>query len=212
MRLPPASKISQLLRLMKYSHDLRSRSSAGFTLMELLVVISIILILAGMSFAVSTKVLEKAKKARAANTASQLVQAISTYYTEYRKYPVKTAGGGQDTTVQSSNELMDVLLAAEGNELNPRRIVFFSGNQAKGSSKRYRGGVAGSGTGGGTLHDPFDKGTGLYTVVMDTNYNGRLADPETGGGSENIPKSVIAWSFGPDGEDDKGKKDDIATW
>ena len=175
--------------------------------MELLVVITIIAILAAMIFPVANGVLRKTRSTQAKNDAMQLRQAIETYFTEYRKFPVRSTGGASsDQTMLSDNTLMDVLMGADGNQLNPRRISFFGGKKAKGDPPK--GGVVLSGTGGGKLYDPWGQ---PFVVTIDTNRNDRVTDPGEGGG-ETIPQSVIVYSYGPDRVDDRGQKDDVTTW
>jgi len=60
----------------------------SFTLVELLVVIGIIAILAGVLLEVGGTVIKSAKRAKAANTANQIQTAALAYYTEYSIYPV----------------------------------------------------------------------------------------------------------------------------
>lgn len=183
--------------------------SRGFTLIELLVVITIIAILAAMIFPVANGVLRKTRSTQAKNDAMQVRQAIETYFTEYRKYPVKTTGGGgADEVMKTDRTLMDVLMGSERevNGLNPRRISFYGGKKAKGNPPK--GGVVSDGSGGGELFDPWAQ---HFVVTIDTNRNGRVADPDEGG-RETIPNGVIVYSFGPDRKDDRGQKDDVTTW
>ncbi len=177
--------------------------------MELLVVITIISILAAMIFPVANGVLRKTRSTQAKNDAMQVRQAIETYFTEYRKYPVRATGGGsRDEVMQTDSTLMDVLMGSEREVagLNPRRISFFGGKQAKGNPPK--GGVVSDGSGGGELFDPWGE---RFVVTIDTNRNDRVADPGEGGG-ETIPNGVIVYSYGPDRTDDRGQKDDVTTW
>lgn len=78
-------------------------SRRAFTLLELLVVISIIAVLAGILLPVGSGVLDRAKKVDAKVTMTNAVTAIKAYQTEYGQYPIDpgTATGGgtpQDTT------------------------------------------------------------------------------------------------------------------
>ena len=181
--------------------------------MELLVVITIIGILAAMVFPVANGVLRRARKAQAKNDALQVRQAIETYFTEYRKFPVKVTGGGgnvQDMRLETDETLMDVLMGSKkavDSGMNTRRITFFSGKKATGNPPKA--GVVMDGTsGGGELFDPWGE---YFQVVLDTSRNDRVADPTTPG-VENIPQSVIIWSKGVNTEDEDGEGDDIATW
>jgi len=177
----------------------------GFTLMELLVVITIILILAGISFPAAQGVLAKAKKASAENMALQVRQSIAAYYTEYRRYPLPpgTASGG-DVTVETDETLMDILLGADGNKYNPRRIAFFAGKKAKGKMN----GLVMNASGGGALYDPWGE---RFSVTIDTDYNNRVEAPGRDGNNEIVPQSVVVWSTGKDGPEGD-RKDWITTW
>lgn len=184
----------------------------GFTLIELLVVISIIVVLAGLMFPAVSGALKKAEKTHAENTCYNLKNAITTYFTEYRKYPVQNTEDG-DVVLRSDSTLMDVLLGAdsEATGLNPRRISFYSGKQAKpmGGGK-YRKGVRLQPDGGGELWDPFGE---FYFVALDSDYNNRVETPgwDTTTDSDFLPESVLVWSGGEDG-DENTAKDNIKIW
>jgi len=191
-----------------FSSHRSGAKAQGFTLIELLVVITIIAILAAMVFPVANGVLRKTRSTQAKNDAMQVRQAIETYFTEYRKYPVKNSTGGSDEVMETNNVLMDVLMGSERevDGLNPRRISFFGGKKAKGNPPK--GGVQSDGAGGGELFDPWGE---YFIVTIDTNRNDRVADPDEGG-QETIPNGVIVYSYGPDRQDDRGQGDDVTTW
>ncbi len=68
----------------------RPTKTAGFTLVELLVVIGIIAILASVLFSAGTAAIRTANRAKAANLANQIQAAVANYYGEYGVYPVAT--------------------------------------------------------------------------------------------------------------------------
>ncbi|MCX6975127.1 MAG: prepilin-type N-terminal cleavage/methylation domain-containing protein [Verrucomicrobia bacterium] len=90
----------------------KSKTSAAFTLIELLVVISIIAILAGLSFPAVNGALDSAKKTQAKSNVVQIAGAVSAYEVEYGKLPTLTG-----TTVDK--DFMDILTGT-----NSRGIVF----------------------------------------------------------------------------------------
>jgi len=191
-----------------------SSSRRGFTLIELMVVIVIIGILASITVPAATKMISQAKKTQCTNDALQLKSAVGTYFTEYRKYPVKNPQPDDGNSPSfSDNELMDILLAsdreADRGGLNPRRISFCSFKKAKPAGNgKYRSGVVLQSDGGGELWDPY---TQYFRVVMDTDYNNRIPAPSFVDDVAALPQGVIVWSAGPD-EEDFEAQDNIVTW
>jgi prepilin-type N-terminal cleavage/methylation domain-containing protein len=61
--------------------------SRGFTLVELLVVITIVAVLAGMAFVAGTKAKNSAMKARELNNIRSISQVVFLYHTDYNKLP-----------------------------------------------------------------------------------------------------------------------------
>ena len=66
---------------------MHKRFSDGFTIVELLVVITVIAILAGISIVSYTSVVSDAKTTMAVQEISQLKKAVSMYYGKYRTLP-----------------------------------------------------------------------------------------------------------------------------
>ena len=188
---------------------------SGFTLVELLVVVSIIGLLAGISIPIVSSMISKARLTQARNTAHQLKNAISSYVTDYRKFPVRaTNGTSGDTQLISDHTLMDVLLAADKEAelqgLNQRKTVYFSGSQGRSMGNgRYKGGVILSNGGAGELWDPFGE---KYRVILDTDSNGRIPAPDwLENSGEELSLSVAVWSAGKD-RDDSAATDNQKSW
>jgi prepilin-type N-terminal cleavage/methylation domain-containing protein len=190
----------------------------AFTLMELLVVITIIAILMGLLFPAFQGVQNQAKKAQAKNDLAQIVTAANAYYTEYGKYPVVI----DDTPIANTADLFYTLRAiASGNAnasdaANPRKIVFLEVPDVK-NQNQPRSGMKMS---DGQWYDPW--GTS-YKIAIDGTYDSAVANPygSTGGaGSNPVRQGVIGWSFGKDlviGDKKKndGKfsgSDDVISW
>src|SRR2546428_12527942 len=103
-----ANKGTELL-MTRYSR----RRGRAFTLIELLIVIVIISILAGLLFPAFRGVQAQARRAQAKNDLTQIVTAVNAYYTEYGKYPLAASDGSADTVFASPTNynLFDVLRA-----------------------------------------------------------------------------------------------------
>ncbi|NOX99778.1 MAG: prepilin-type N-terminal cleavage/methylation domain-containing protein [Verrucomicrobia bacterium] len=191
-----------------YTLSEQKSSRSGFTLMELLVVITIILILAGISFPAAQGVLAKAQKSSAENMALQVRSSISAYYTEYRRYPIpRGTASGADVTIVTDENLMDILLGADtanGQQYNPRGISFFAGKKAKGANN----GLVMNASGGGRLLDPWGQ---LFQVTIDTDFNNRVNAESRTGSMEIVPQNVVVWSTGKSGAGG-ARVDWVTTW
>lgn len=157
----------------------QARRKAGFTLVELLVVMVIIALLAGLIFAAGPGVVRLVRKQSVQNDIQQLKIAIMSYYTEYGRYPVSSELqgedcliGGDDGSAASTAEMMKVLMAEpEGwnvdHGLNPKRISFLSPRPAKGTTEHPKNGVAEDG-------GYYDMWGNEFKILLDTNYDDRI--------------------------------------
>src|ERR1041385_2094468 len=113
------------------------QSRRAFTLIELMVVISIIAILIGLLFPALRGMQDQAKRAQAKNEVSQIVTAVNAFYTEYGRYPISTTidttfgPGGSPTTNETLFTELRGCTAAAGScpaaaTINTRQIVFIS--------------------------------------------------------------------------------------
>lgn len=191
---------------MNSSHASRS----AFTLIELLTVIAIIGILAGLLLPALGKARQKAKIAKAQTEVSSLEAAWKAYFTEYGKWPCSATQcppGGQPATegtsqgVQAFSEIVALLGGYAGTvnsyqpaRDNPRLIRFLEIPQKSISST-------------GAFVDPWGN---PYKMLFDLDYDNWIGTPNFG----NIARSVIVWSRGPDGKDVTAaeQQDDIRSW
>jgi prepilin-type N-terminal cleavage/methylation domain-containing protein len=90
------------------------RTASAFTLVELLVVISIIAILAALLLPVLASVKKKAQVKKAQIEASGIAQAIHTYEAEYSKFPVSSAAMKAATDVPAPNGPEDFTYGTAG--------------------------------------------------------------------------------------------------
>ncbi len=194
-------------------------------------VISILILLAGIAFPAISGAMDRAKKVQAKNDLVQLVTAVNAYYTEYGKYPVPgSAPRSPDDywiTDSSIHELLNVLRAngagwdsSSGGNLNPRRIPFIQVPYAK-NPDDPRGGIAPSGANSGKYYDPWGN---TYRLRIDWDYDNQLSNPyDSGAGADPLSTGVIAYSIGKDrasGADSNSGRfgtagngaDDIVSW
>ena len=151
-----------------------SKKSAAFTLVELLVVISIIVIWAGLSFPAVNGALDSAKKTHAKSNAVQIAVAVTAYEMEYGKLPTLTG-----TTV--NRDFMDILTGT-----NSRGIVFLEAP----AWKKGKGGTNDKG-----YCDPWDSNT-PYSIALDADYNNKVEVSKSGlaTGADEIMKKVGVWN------------------
>lgn len=187
---------------------------SGFTLLELMIVITVIGVLAAIATVGAKSVIDRARKAAAQNDAFQLKNAIGSYFTEYRRFPTREIGPESATSpILSDHRLMDILLASNTETgtggLNPRRSVSFSARKAIPiGNGRFRSGVELDSNGGGILWDPWGN---QYRVLMDLDQDSRVPAPPFAHGVAFLPVGVAIWSPGKDG-DDSTETDNVTTW
>jgi type II secretory pathway pseudopilin PulG len=200
----------------------RQNRPAAFTLVELLVVITIIIVLMGLLFPAFTGVQNQAKKTQAKNDLVQIVTAVNAFYTEYGKYPVAATVTDDVSatygTTTSAKSVLDALRALDL-AMNPRQIAFITPPDAKDQTSP----AGGMKSLDGQFYDPWGS---PYVIRIDANYDNFVTNPYSSGagvskdtsGAFAVQAGVITWSLGKDkagGTGDKGTgtgKDDVISW
>lgn len=150
------------------------REVAAFTLIELLIVIAIIAILAGLGFGAVGGALQSAKKAEVRSMANQIKLALTSYYSEYGIFPTAL------TTTDSA-----FLQAMTGSSAVPtipnRRGIRFLEVPSKFTNSS-----------GIVTPKGYDNRTGQinFKVVVDSDYNGKIQLPV---GSEEASGSIAVY-------------------
>ncbi len=178
--------------------------AAGFSLIELLVVIGIIVILAGLLMVAIGKVTQSAKRAKAKVQIKQIEKAFIAYHDEYGEWPVfgseneAAAGINYDTNVV--NLLNGEIVTVAGDNLNPQKIEYYDVTDTM---------VRQDADGRFGFVDPWKR---CYKYMMDFNDDGVLEVVYSSSDSVEIEGACVAvWSQGPDG-DDALTKDNVTSW
>ena len=174
--------------------------SRSFTLVEILVVVSIIGLLAGLSIPAVGGALASARKAKVAAMAHQVRTAIVQFNTEYGFYPtngMNAAGIGNTATN------LALILTGQNTNDNPRRIAFlevpndFTFNNAGNLSNR---GLV-------TPRGFYKSGQSNLSVSVDSDYNGEITVTNDGVSTILRGASVAVWFVDP-----KAANKTVGTW
>jgi prepilin-type N-terminal cleavage/methylation domain-containing protein len=182
---------------------------SGFTLVELLVVITIIGILAGLAVPGVSKALESAKRTRAAAMVSNLKVALNLYQTEYGRWPTEIFSGSDEIESKDSQDLYDLLIGKEmgagTSNPNPRRIVFMEFNK----KDFYPTNSSGDSVEG--FQDPWEES---YFIKVDDDYDNVIEVPNTTGGTgeTEINASVAIWTKAIKAGDTDNPRRYIISW
>jgi prepilin-type N-terminal cleavage/methylation domain-containing protein len=192
-------------------NTMKTRTSHAFTLLELLIVISIIALLVAIAVPVGSSVLLKSKATATRAMIEQLKTSIASYQTEYNRLPVAQTGGDDTEVVtDESDSMILVLLGVGENELNRRGEPFFTAHAARAGRNglKYDDETA-------ALFDPWGN---PYQVILDTSHDNLVRNPDAENGdtsissdaSKNLAQRIAIYSNGPDGKPQT--RDDIVSW
>lgn len=193
-----------------------SQKRQGFTLVELLVVITIIAVLAGLGAVGGRSVMEKAKRTAAQATATNVSSAVQRFYSDYSVLPDPTNSADDDaefsTTAENGKALIEILAGLE-DEQNDRKLNYLSIKDAKGGRDGIEYNSEGTSVEG--LYDPWGE---AFYVYMDYDYDERLEFIPNGGSAASIPEVKLngrisaVYSLGTDSPDDAKQKTLATSW
>jgi type II secretory pathway pseudopilin PulG len=148
---------------------------------ELLVVISIIGLLAGLGLPAINGAIQAGKKAEVASMAESIKTAVNAFYAEYSAYPTNTSGATDKT-------FLDLISTTNTNGGNYRGIAFL---EVPPKFTNANGIVTPSG---------FYKGQSNFFIKMDTTGAGVLTNT-VGSSTYVVPASVAVWVVDPKNKD-----------
>jgi len=185
--------MSEILR-----KNVKRSSQTGFTLVELLVVVTIIGLLVGLISVAVPRAIESGMKAKAKGELTAIVAAVKAYKQEYGRFPGDSSKTNRLFSSNSSPDIKTLMKVLSGDSTalldsqvaNPKGVRFFEGAKTD-----------------GTMDDPWGA---QYLVLVDSSETGSLSYTNAGS-VVNLSLSVLGVCYGKDGKADTatGSKNDI---
>ncbi len=180
------------------------QAKKGFTLIELLVVLAIIATLASISFGIVSKFIEKGRKTESHLLATSVASACQDFKDEYGFYPKSVAQEADKFFALDSSQIEFILaLTGESGVQNINEKRYLETKKAKNNQTN------------GIKVDESDVPEGVVDawgnpIYVAIDYDFKFEGMKLKGMDDNIHRSVVAVSAGPDGE--IGTDDDVRTW
>lgn len=164
---------------------MHKNSKSGFTVIELLAVIGILILIASMLFVGLERARSRARRTRAAREVDQIMTAWESYYFDYRRFPDDSININQDGMQEPAIKILRGENYQGQNSLETEYMDF----------SEY---VT-------QFNDPW--GNAYMLALDEVPYDGRVSVPHE---ADLLPRSVAVWSVGEDGIEDT--KDDVTSW
>jgi len=183
----------------------------GFTLVELLVALTIVLILMGLSISVAPAIYRQVKETQAKNAAMQISMAIDAYQNDYGRLPVEAASADVEITGAQLQDLYKILIASPRQdsvvqERNPRMQIYLdvrdTANGRNGLDEDY------------VYRDPWGN---PYRIILDADADRQISEfpePFDRDSSTDRPlrKRVAVFSNGDPSLDREEKLKAVTSW